>query len=392
MTCSPLSGRLFSGRRFLLASILAFLALPSLAAEGLHFSCSPAQLVVIETRMSAYLKALDIDASLYVKQADDSSLTYTLATLPEDTNTLDFHQRPEMRLRPEILLLPAGQGRTRKVSTVSKKEIVLALMQHGRTTEFSGEACELAALRDHVALRQNIVAWAEKLAWRWPNGRSARWNTRYWERGSPKPGQPLALALQNALIEQEKYRMGCYAATKLLFAHGVLDHYFRSDPARAALIEARLDGEPLVDIEPAAMWAFESDFDPADRDKPGKLLKLIEGLPPRNFVPGDWAYLRNTDSGSAKNVGYEGSSALYLGQGRFDDLYNDNHYAYTYREKLDEVYQWRYGVFSRSRDYQKVFPLSESDYERLGKTPGQGGLLMDYRAVPYLFGYERLPD
>lgn len=392
VTPSFLSGRSFSGRRFLLVLILAFLALPVLAADGLRFSCEPARLTAIEARMSAYLKALDIDASLYVKQAEEGFLTYTLATPPEDTDTLDFHQRPEMRLRPETLVLPAGQGKTRKLRTVSKKEIVLALMQHGRTTEFSGEACEFAALQEHVALRQNIVAWGEKLAWRWPNGGRARWNSDYWDRGTPKPGVPLASALQDAFDTQARYRIGCYAATKLLLAQGVFDFYRRFQPDKAALVEARLDGEPLVDVEPAAMWSFEADFDQATLKQPGKLFKLIHGLAPGNFVPGDWAYLRNTDPVSARHTGYEGSNAVYLGGGRFDDLYNDNHHGYTYREKLDEVFQWRYGVFSRSRHFRSVHPLSARDFKRLGKAPADGGLLMDYRAVPYLFGYERLAD
>lgn len=348
----------------------------------------------IDAGMTTYLNSLAIDAALYRRQMTEGSQHYALATPLDDTSTLDFHRRPEMKLRPEILVLPADRGKPRKLRTVSKKEIVLALMQHGRLTEFSGAACDLAALQEHVALRQIIVAWGERLAWRWPNGGSANWNKRYWDHGTPRPGVAVAKAMQNAFDEQARYQIGCYTATKLLLAHGVLDFYRRFQPRKAALVEARLlsDGEPLVGVEPAAMWSFEEDFDPATLGRAGKLFKLIHAVAPKNFVPGDWAYLRNTDSASARHLGYEGSNAIYLGRGRFDDLYNDNKHAYTHREKLSEVYQWRHGVFSRSRDFRKLRSLTARDFERLGNTVEKGGLLMDYRAVPYLFGYEVLPE
>ena len=65
--------------------------------------------------------------------------------------------------------------------------------------------------------------------------------------------------------------------------------------------------------------------------------------------------------------------------------------ARPYSEKLDEVYQWRNGVFSRSRDAAKLKPLSKQAFEQMGLTPEQGGMVMGYRLVPYLFGYESLP-
>ncbi len=151
------------------------------------------------------------------------------------------------------------------------------------------------------------------------------------------------------------------------------------------------DGDPLVGVEPPAVWDFEKDFGPATRLQPGKLLRLVRGVPPRHFVPGDWAYLLNTDPVTYEKTGYEGSNAIYLGRGRFDDYYDDHNHSYTFDEKLDEVYQWRNGVFSRSRDAALVRPLSAEDYERLSRTPAQGGLLLDLRLEPYLFGFEGLP-
>jgi hypothetical protein len=108
-------------------------------------------------------------------------------------------------------------------------------------------------------------------------------------------------------------------------------------------------------------------------------------------VPGDWAYIRNTDEATQSKTGYEGSNAVYLGGNRFDDFYDDHDHSYRYEEKLSEVYQWRNGVFSRSRDFAKVQRLTQADVERLGQSPEQGGLVLPYRVVPYFFGYEALP-
>jgi hypothetical protein len=167
----------------------------------------------------------------------------------------------------------------------------------------------------------------------------------------------------------------------------------KGDAALAALVEQRLwtDGEPLVSIEPHEVWAFEADFDETRRAQPGKLLGLQRGVAARNFVPGDWAYFLNTDAQSYAKTGYEGSNAVYLGRNRFNDHYNDHNHAYSFEEKLDMVYQWRHGVFSASRDVARVRSLTGADLARLARTPQAGGVLLDVRLTPHLFGYAALP-
>jgi hypothetical protein len=279
---------------------------------------------------------------------------------------------------------------------VSKKEMVLALLQHGRLTQFRDKACDIAALQDNVAIRQNTVAWAQHLTWVWPDGERAEWNEKYWHRGTPKPGVALSVALNDVFMNQDKYAIGCYTATKLVVVQGILDYYSRikKSPSQLKLVEDRLmhDQDPLVGIEPARAWDFEKDFDPHDLDHPGKLLKVKEGVRPMNFVPGDWAYFLNTDPVSYEKTGYEGSNAIYLGRNKFDDYYDDNNHSYSYYQKLDEVYQWRNGVFSRSRDFAKIKPLSPQDVARLSKRPAEGGLLKSIRITPYQFAYEELPQ
>ncbi|MCX7194104.1 MAG: hypothetical protein NTY60_10895 [Proteobacteria bacterium] len=372
--------------------------LPDLIAQaadsGIRFACPSGRLAKIESGMDAYLSSLEIRANLVVKKAGSGALLYTLNSPVDDSNTLDFNQRPELQIHDEIVTLPAGNGR-KKLSTVSRKEIMLALLQHGRLTEFKDEACDIEAVRDHVAIRQNIVAWAENLTWIWPDGGYAKWNNRYWQNGTPRTNHPLHEALNDVFMNQHKYSIGCYTATKLVVMQGVLDYYRRikRSPDQLELVEDRItfDKDPLVSIEPAKMWAFEKGFDPQDMNLPGKLLKIKQDVMPMNFVPGDWIYLLNTDPVSNAKTGYEGSNAIYLGRNKFDDYYNDNHHSYSYFQKLDEVYQWRNGVFSRSRDFQKIKPLMAQDLERLSRPPAKGGLLKTLRVTPYFFAFEDLP-
>lgn len=370
---------------------LALLCCAGAARADVQFRC-PAQLDAIQRGVSVYLHSLKIPADQVMQTVDAQSgvLTLALATPPDDTRTLDLFTRPEYALSTEQVRLPtARKGKMRVVDTVSRKEIVLALLQHGRTTQFKEQSCSAEALADRVGVRQNIVAWAERLSWDWPNGGPARWNRKYWTRGTPNPGVSLHAAVMDAFIHQDKYAMGCYTATKLVIVQGMLDYYSRvkRDPVRTRKVEQALlaDGDPLVGIEPGRMWSFEKDYDPHDAESKGKLLKLYSSVAIGNFIPGDWGYILNTDPVSEQKTGYEGSNAIYLGRNRFDDYYDDNDHSYTYEQKLDEVYQWRNGVFSRSRDAAKIRPLSADEQALLTHTPAAGGLQLDVRAVPRYF-------
>ena len=359
--------------------------------EGVRFVCPRNQLSVIKAGMAEYLKSLAIPEELVVvtERPADGVLVYQLATSSRDTSTLDLYARLSMNVATDEVPLPVGGEATAKVQTVSRQEILLALLQHGRLTTLRGPACSVAALSDHVALRQNIVAWAENLRWGWPNGKAAEWNQDYWSFGTPKPGVSLRAAIDDVFSNQSAYAIGCYTATKLVIVKGVLDYFARVRPSPELdhLVQSRLlsDHEPLSDVEPGRVWSFEPDFNPRDALRPGKLLGMVREVSPKNFVPGDWIYFLNTDPVSSQQSGYEGSNAIYLGHDRFDDYYGENRHAFTYAEKLDEVYQWRNGVFSRTQDASKRKPLDVQDLERLGSSPEAGGIVKKWRVVPEFF-------
>jgi hypothetical protein len=361
------------------------------AIDGISFSCNTSRLNHIKLDMVIYLNSLDIPKRLVETKVDTSNglITFTLNTPKDDFDTLQLNLRPEYAVQNTSVQLPSENGGKKNVETVSKKEILLALLQHGRLTEFSGNSCDIMALKEQVNIRQNIVAWSENLNWDWPDGGPAKWNEKYWHNGTPLPKVRLKDALNDVFKNQKKYSVGCYTATKLIMTQGILDYYRRikHNKLELRLVEKQLvsDHEPLVDVEPGEMWSFEKEFDSEKLTHPGKILQLQHNVAPKNFVPGDWVYIFNNDPESSQKTGYEGSNAIYLGRNKFEDYYNDNNHFYTYEQKLDEVYQWRYGVFSRFRDSAKIKPLSKQDYEQQGKAPSEGGLVLSFRVFPISF-------
>jgi hypothetical protein len=356
--------------------------------DGVQFICEKVQRTQIKSDMQALLKR-NFLASKHInvfEDDDNHKLRFTLNTPDEDTNTLDLIHRPEYWIYDEKLKI---NTHSKTIPSVSFKEILLSLMQHGRLTQFSGEACTVNALQSHIKLRQNIVAHSEKLNFDWPDGGDAKWNKAYWNRSIPKEKNKLYVALKDAFTFPRKYSLGCYTATKLTYAFTILDYYKKQDKRifNQVLTIALNDGHPLENVEPPAMWSFEEDFDGTQAGIAGKFLYIKKGVAHRNFVPGDWVYFVNTDASTMHKVGYEGSNSIYLGKGRFVDFYNDAEHSFTFEQKLDEVYQWRNGVFSQSKDFEKVETLSKEKLDLLSRSPADGGVLMDFRAVPYLLGF-----
>jgi hypothetical protein len=368
------------------------------APQGIVFYCPGVDLTELSASLSQYFSSLGVASDTYAQKLDaaHSMLQFLRSDPVHGTDTLGLIHQLGIDLREELIQLPGDGNKSRTIVSVSKKEILLALLQSGRTTQFKGAACSAQAIQDQIGVRQNIVAWSESIELRWPNGGSARWNNKYWNRGNLRPNRALHKAINDVFVHPQLYAIGCYTATKLIVIQGVLDYYRRvkKDLATADLIEQRLmqDGDPLAYIEPGAAWYFEKESTPQDLGRSGKLVALSYGIAPNNFVPGDWAYFLNTDPVTYEKTGYEGSNAIYLGRGKFDDYYNDNNHHYTYRDKLLEVYQWRHKVFSRERDVAKIHPLSAAEIEELTHTPDHGGIELDYRLTPYAFGFAELPE
>ena len=366
---------------------------PWLAAQthgGLVFECGSGKLTQLKSELKTYQQALGIDTSVYKVDEREGRLRLNLKD-PSVYGTLYLRWNPQYKITEERVSLPSKKGLV-EVVTVSQKEILLALMHEGRETVFKDAACDIQALKDHVQIRQMIVAWSEHLDWSFPDGGPARWNPRYWDQGNLKPKASLDEAMRDFFIHPDKCSIGCYTATKIVIIQGILDYFRRvkKDDAMADAIVKRLksDDDVLVGIEPGAMWSFQNPISPEEQKRLGKLLKIQTQVAPMNFIPGDWVYFVNTDKESSEKDGYEGSNSIYMGRASFDDFYNDNLHHYLYNEKIQNIYNWRNGVFSRSRDYQRMQTLSAEQIHQFGLSPEEGGFLLKNRAIPSFFGFE----
>jgi hypothetical protein len=393
VTINSIQPHLFMKLKTFIFSLFVLIQAPSLAAQangGLFFECGVGKLAQLKSEINTYQQELGVDATVYEVHENGTRLRLSLKD-PSIYGTLYLRWDPKYNITEERISLPSAKG-LKEIETVSKKEILLALMHHGRKTVFAGNACHIDALREHVEIRQMIVAWSEHLHWSFPDGGSAQWNQRYWDQGNLKPGASLDEALRDFFIQPEKCSIGCYTATKIVIIQGILDYFRRikKDDAMADAIIKRLksDDDVLVGIEPGAMWSFQKPINPEELKRLGKLLKIQNEVAPMNFIPGDWVYFVNNDPKSSDVDGYEGSNTIYMGRASFDDFYNDNQHHYLYNEKIQNIYNWRNGVFSRSRHYQKMQSLSPEQIDQLGLTPQEGGFVLSNRAIPYFFGFE----
>lgn len=355
--------------------------------------------------MAILFQSLSIEGDLYLKMGspEKGHLLFTLTTPESDTTTFDFHKRPEYQLVDEELALSLREGQTWEVSAVSKKEILLALMQHGRLTQFNDEACSVETLKDDIGVRQRIAAWTEHTWWYWPGDNvpgATEWNYDLWtEDGIPKIGVLATQAIRDVYIYPRKYTPYCYTASKLAMANGIIDYYqnVKKDPKMVEEIEKRLmsDGDPLVQIDPYLnvdnpyITGTGKPFEDATHIvQAGKLVGAVFKVSPNNFVPGDWAYFLNPDVRSSNIRGYEGSNSIYMGRDKFDDYYYEHGGSYSKKEKLDEVYLWQWeGIEPKPK-----VEVTDSIREQLNRTPGEGGIVENFRWVPHFFGANPLPE
>lgn len=350
---------------------------------GLLFKCSPEQLNLVSNEVDRVINDFSL-SNFVIKKRLDNSLSVYISKQFIAQSTLYVKNNPIFDINDEkITKIINGKIITKKI--VSQKEILTSLLSPGRLTVLSGDAsCSPNTLKKLLTIRQNIVFWGSDPNWGWPNGEKAEWNESLWDKGTPKN---IVKAFDDLFSNPQNYKIGCYTATKAVYIQAYLDTYRNNYPNELGLVINALnsDAEPFVNVEPQRMWYFENDYVFTDSDRFGKLLTINEHVAANNFIAGDWVYMRNTDPNSNEKVGYEGSNTVYLGSGMFSDYYDDHMGGYPYERKLDEVFQWRNGVFSRSADLNKIELLNSNQRFSLTLSPEDGGIVEKYRIEPLLF-------
>lgn len=365
--------------------LLPIYSLQACADEyGIFYNCTKDEINNIEHKLVNLFTNEKINEYVVFKNITDEVLQIYIPKNYAVGSNMYVKLNPIYEIKDEVVIKNID-GHILRETVPSKKEILISMLYPGRKTILEGKSgCDVNSLDKILTTRQNVVFWTKKATWGWPDGESATWNDTLWNSGTPIS---LRKSFNDMFTHQNKYKIGCYTATKAIYIQSFLDTYSHSFPKDYAKVEMALNrnSEPFVGVEPNEMWYFEDDYSPDISTEYGKILGIVNVDSSKNFVPGDWVYMRNTDEKSNKKTGYEGSNTIYLGSGLFSDYYEDHKGAYPYERKLDEVFQWRNGVFSRSFDGNKIQVLSESEREKLSYSPINGGVVENYRISPLLF-------
>jgi hypothetical protein len=112
----------------------------------LSFDCPGTDLNGLAKSLGQYFQSLGVSPDAYTAHLDVSNATLQIVyvDLIHGTDTLGLIHQVGLDLREELIQMPSEGSKPRTVVTVSKKEILLALLQSGRISELLGaKATEL---------------------------------------------------------------------------------------------------------------------------------------------------------------------------------------------------------------------------------------------------------
>ena len=140
-------------------------------------------------------------------------------------------------------------------------------------------------------------------------------------------------ALEHALcpdLSGRRYGFSCQRASEYLMLTGLTKELNRSNTDLLKKIEQQWRQAPLKRDNFLHSFLFER----GSRHRP---------FPMRCYVPGSRIWFKNPDDYSSDIKGFEGSWVVYLGYGKFINLW-DRSKPYTLESKCLEIYHWRDGA------------------------------------------------
>ncbi|HVX10531.1 MAG TPA: hypothetical protein VHC22_05085 [Pirellulales bacterium] len=352
--------------------------------QGVVFVGQSDQIALVKAQMRELLAQMGWTAGQVTVREPEvgERVAYALNGTPGDTNTFVLSQRPQLAISPEVIHYTSRQGQAKTLALVSQKEILATMFQAGRAFVFSGPNCTVDRLKEHIALRQNIVYWGLRADWVFPEDKVYRYNTGdYWQvmQGDDwtlKPGMRATQAVADAFVGKFSYQIGCTSACRFIYVHGILNFFQQVRPNVAVLarLEQILDRErPFVDIAPLVDRQTRAVL------KEGRLMDRHSDVPADNWVPGDWGWIKNPDDKSSEELGSEGCNIIYAGGGFFVNYYPERP-PKTLDQAIKRVYGWRFGLEESELD------LADDLMHQLRQDPRAGGMLRDVRDFPKMFG------
>lgn len=260
------------------------------------------------------------------------------------------------------------------------KEIVFSKALSPVASSFPSLDEFLAALR----VRRNIASIARRTELWFSIDEDTRPST-HWRQLSGDgfaliAGQPLSQALELALCPDasgQRYGFACRQASEYLMLAGLAQELETTNPQLLEAIEKRWSEQPLRGD--AFIDAFLSER--GSRENP---------FPKHHYVPGSRVWFKNPDENSTDVDGFEGSWVVYMGAGKFVNLW-DKTSPYDIETKCFEVYHWRHcvertddGVLYMNEDRVKdMMAASMADPATKREILHQ---MMEYRAPVRVYG------
>ncbi len=140
-------------------------------------------------------------------------------------------------------------------------------------------------------------------------------------------------ALEHALcpdLSGRRYAFSCQRASEYLMLTGLTKELKRSNEDLLSRVEQQWREEPLKRDNFLHSFLFERG-------------SVQQPFPKRFYVPGSRIWFKNPDDYSSDVEGFEGSWVVYLGSGKFVNLW-DRAKPYTLEAKCIEIYHWRDGA------------------------------------------------
>jgi len=140
-------------------------------------------------------------------------------------------------------------------------------------------------------------------------------------------------ALEHALcpdLSGRRYGFSCQRASEYLMLTGLTKELKRSNNSLLSKIEQQWCQAPLKRDNFLHSFLFERG-------------SVHQPFPVRFYVPGSRIWFKNPDNYSSDVGGFEGSWVVYLGSGKFVNLW-DRAKPYTLESKCIEIYHWRDGA------------------------------------------------
>ena len=220
-------------------------------------------------------------------------------------------------------------GRRQDCESRMVAEILLAMALSPQTIPFKTTREFKSALR----MRRNAVDVASRTELSFDTNSITR-PQAYWfytkENGFLlRQGVSLAEGLERALcpdVSGSTYAFSCQRASEYLMLYAVVRELSKVNKAGLHAVEEQWRKRALTGDD----FLFRFLEERGTRDNP---------MPMGYYIPGDRIWFKNPDDHSSNIEGFEGSWVIYLGGGRFCNLW-DRSRPYTLEEKCLEIYYW----------------------------------------------------